>query len=320
MWMCRRKCGSYLTARQEQPLFETAHGAAGSPLSVEENIHIPRCLFLCNAMYYCCSISSSDLVDRGADGKEFFLRGQELFEEKYLRTHICIIQGLLLFANGNRTTVQSSKLTYQAVTMALTIGCHTKQDEGINSIMKAYPARVFCFIYDSTLSAIGGESVLISDEGITVDMFEADDLDSEEETCSDQCMLHYVRGWRIYREIQNYCSDIVQGPQYSEQFLFNHLEQLEKSLVEWQEQLLAVLNVLPTRESITSPIKATAASARLLCYSLIIFLHYPYLPDPDSSYTPSTVEQSCPPDSQRHCTQATNEITRVTSILLEKAS
>lgn len=205
--------------------------------------------------------------------------------------------------------------------MARTIGIHTRQDESINSIMKAYLARVFwcCFIYDSTLSAIGGGPALINNEDVTVDMFEAGDLGSEGDTCSDQYMLHSVRGWLVYREIRNYYNQIAQGPQHSRQFLFNRLDQLDKSLVEWQEQLPIVLDIFPTKKSITSPIKAMATGAQLLCYSLIIFLHYPNLPDPKSSYTPFTGEQGGPPDSQGYCTQAAKEIIRIISILLEKA-
>lgn len=42
----------------------------------EENIHIPHCLFLCNAVYYCGSITSTNLAEGEDDGEEFFLRGQ----------------------------------------------------------------------------------------------------------------------------------------------------------------------------------------------------------------------------------------------------
>jgi hypothetical protein len=205
--------------------------------------------------------------------------------------------------------------------MAHTIGLHTRQEESINSITSAHLARVFwcCFIYDSALSAIAGGPILINDENITVDMFEAGDLGLEGEACSDQYMLHYVRGWQICREIRNYYSQVVQGPQHSAEFVFDRLEQLDKSLVEWQEQLPTVLDVMPTRDSIITPINAMAAGAQLFCYALIILLHYPYLPDPHTPYAPSSVEQGGPPDSQGYCTQAANEITRITSILLEKA-
>jgi hypothetical protein len=45
----------------------------------EENIHIPHCLFLCNAVYYCGSISLTKLADGKAGGEEFFLRGRGKF-------------------------------------------------------------------------------------------------------------------------------------------------------------------------------------------------------------------------------------------------
>ncbi|KAG0073224.1 hypothetical protein BGZ89_009158 [Linnemannia elongata] len=87
----------------------------------------------------------------------------------------------------------------------------------------------------------------------------------------------------------------MQGPQQSEQFLLNRLEQLDTALVEWQEQLSIIMDMLLTSESITSPIK-----------------------DPKSPYVTFTGEQNGPPDSQGYCTQAANEITRTISILLEK--
>ncbi|KAG0269585.1 hypothetical protein BGZ95_002025 [Linnemannia exigua] len=198
--------------------------------------------------------------------------------------------------------------------MALSLGLHVKQDESTNSIMRAYLARVFwcCFVYDSTFSAIGGEPTLVNDEDITVDMFEAGDLGLEGECCSDQYILHYVRGWKIFREIRSYAY-AIQGSQHSEQFLVGRLEQLDISLVEWQQQLPDALDVIPARGSITSPLKAMAAGAQLFCYTLIIFLHYPYLPDLDDAGSMRS------PDSQGYCTQASKEIARVTRILLEEA-
>ncbi|KAF9119998.1 hypothetical protein BGX30_003431 [Mortierella sp. GBA39] len=123
-------------------------------LVYEENIRISHCMFLCNAVYY------------------------YPFKERYLGTHICTIQGLLLFANGNRTIAQRTGLVNQAINMACTIGVHSRQDESINSIMKAYLARLFpcCFIYDVTLSAIEEGFALIKDEDIAVYIFEAGDL------------------------------------------------------------------------------------------------------------------------------------------------
>lgn len=49
----------------------------------EENIHIPHCLLLCNAVYYCGSMFSTntlplrkDMSDEGTVGENFFQRGQ----------------------------------------------------------------------------------------------------------------------------------------------------------------------------------------------------------------------------------------------------
>ncbi|KAG9068330.1 hypothetical protein KI688_010596 [Linnemannia hyalina] len=118
------------------------------------------------------------------------------FKERYLGIHICTIQGLLLFANESRTIAQRTGLVNQAINMACIITVHSRQDESINSIMKAYLARLFrcCFIYDFTLSAIEGGLALINDEGTAVYMFEAGDLGPEDEACSGQHMLHCVLG------------------------------------------------------------------------------------------------------------------------------
>lgn len=52
----------------------------------QENIHIPHCLLLCNAVYYCGSMYSPnaitlrrDVNDEGSVGEDFFLRGQGTF-------------------------------------------------------------------------------------------------------------------------------------------------------------------------------------------------------------------------------------------------
>jgi len=49
----------------------------------EENIHIPHCLLLCNAVYYCGSMFSENTIplrrdasDEGTVGEDFFQRGQ----------------------------------------------------------------------------------------------------------------------------------------------------------------------------------------------------------------------------------------------------
>ncbi|KAF9123825.1 hypothetical protein BGW39_008676 [Mortierella sp. 14UC] len=212
--------------------------------------------------------------------------------------------------------IQRPELANRAITMALTLGLHVRQDEGVNNIMRAYMARVFwcCFVYDSTFSAIGGEPTLINSENITVDMFEAGDLGPEEESSSDQYMLHYVRGWKIYLEIRNYYAQVVQGPQHHEEFLTGRLEQLDQSLVAWQEQLPGILHIVPIKGSLTSPMKAMAAGAQLFCYALIIFLHYPYLPDLEDAGSMRS------PDSQGYCTQASLETIRIIGILLEEAS
>ncbi|KAK3840873.1 MAG: hypothetical protein J3R72DRAFT_446556 [Linnemannia gamsii] len=282
----------------------------------EENIHIPHCLFLCNAVYFGGSLflnSATSSVESA--GEEYFLRGQDLFEQGYLGSHICTIQGLLLFASGNGSFARRSRLANRAITMALTLSLHVKQDESTNSITRAYLQRVFwcCFVYDSTFSSIGGEPTLVGDEDITADMFEAGDLGTEGECCSDQYFLHNVRGWKICREIRNHYARVVQGSQSSEQFLVGRLEQLDASLVEWQQQMPDALDIHLIRGSLTSPLKAMAAGAQLFCYALIIFLHYPYLPDLDDAGSMRT------PNSQGYCTQASLEITRITGIVLEEA-
>ncbi|KAF9296556.1 hypothetical protein BGZ88_012402 [Linnemannia elongata] len=170
--------------------------------------------------------------------------------------------------------------------MSRTIGVRTSRNESLNSILKAYFACVFwrCFICDSTLSVIVWDPTMINDEGITVDMFEAGDL-----------------GMRTRPALKSICFTVnaVGSPQHSEQFFLNHLEQLDMELVEWQEQLPIIMDI-PTRESITSPIKTMADGAQL-------------------PYSPFTGEQDEPPESQRYCTHAANKITRIISVLLEKA-
>ncbi|KAG0377513.1 hypothetical protein BGX24_005956 [Mortierella sp. AD032] len=304
----------------------------------EENIHIPHCLFLCNAVYFGGSLflnSATSSVENARE--EYFLRGQgklhhiqmihqlkfvfltvnqqNLFEQGYLGSHICTIQGLLLFASGNGSFARRSRLANRAITMALTLGLHVKQDESTNSIMRAYLQRMFwcCFVYDSTFSAIRGEPTLINDEDITADMFEAGDLGTEGEYCYDQYFLHNVRGWKICREIRSHYARVVQGSQNSNQFLVGQLEQLDASLVEWQQQMPDALDIHPIRGSLTSPLKAMAAGAQLFFYALIIFLHYPYLPGLDDAASMRT------PNSQGYCTQASLEITKITGIVLEEA-
>lgn len=56
----------------------------------EENIHIPHCLLLCNAVYYCGSMFSTNTIplrkdsgDEGTVGEDFFLRGQGMSSSTY---------------------------------------------------------------------------------------------------------------------------------------------------------------------------------------------------------------------------------------------
>ncbi|KAF9347388.1 hypothetical protein BGX26_001099 [Mortierella sp. AD094] len=294
----------------------------------EENIHIPHCLLLCNAVYYCGSMYSENTVplrtdseDESTVGEDFFIRGQTLMDKKYLTSHICTIQALLLFAIGHKSPAQRSGFISQAITMTLDMGLHTKLDDSVNCIVRAYRARVFwcCFIFDSSSSAIGGKPTLINDEEITVDMVQAGDLGPETENYSDQYIVHCIRGWQICRRIRKNSKLVSRRPMVSEQILLENLDRLDKELVEWQEQLPPVFDLVPTKGSITSDIRSLAAVAQLLCYALIILLHHPYLPNPKSpeAFLPPRV--GGPPDSQGYCTQAAKEITKIAGILLKEA-
>ncbi|KAF8941475.1 hypothetical protein BGZ47_007366, partial [Haplosporangium gracile] len=294
----------------------------------EENIHIPHCLLLCNAVYYCGSMFSTNTIplrkdsgDEGTVGEDFFLRGQALLEKKYLTTHLCTVQALLLFAIGHKSPAQRSGFISQAITMALDMGLHTKLDDTVHRFVRAYRSRVFwcAFIFDSTSSAIGGKPTLINDEEITVDIFEAGDLGPEGETFSDQYMIHCVHGWKICRRIRKNSKLVTRRPPPSQDVLLDNLDRLDKALVEWQEHLPVAFDFLPSKGSITSDIKTLAAGAQLLCYALIILLHHPYLPNPKSSEAFQPPQEGGPPDSQGYCTQAAKEITRIAGILLAEA-
>ncbi|KAF9547754.1 hypothetical protein EC957_007919 [Mortierella hygrophila] len=238
-------------------------------LVCEENTHIPHCLFLCNVVYYCGSITSANLAD-GEEDEEEFSCGDRILSRRDTWGH---------------TSARPKVCCSLQTEAGLSLSVQDSQDESIDSIMKAYLARLFrcCLVYDFYLSAIEG--------GLTL-------INYENTACSDQYMLQCVHGWQLCREIRNYYNQIVQGFQNSEQFLFNDLELLDKSLVEWQEQLSIVLDILPTRESIASLIKAMATSAQLTWNSLIIFFHYSHLPESETPYTPFIGEQGGSPDSQ----------------------
>ncbi|KAG0361243.1 hypothetical protein BGX24_005380, partial [Mortierella sp. AD032] len=294
----------------------------------EENIHIPHCLLLCNAVYYCGSMFSTNTIplrkdsgDEGTVGEDFFLRGQALLEKTYLTTHLCTVQALLLFAIGHKSPAQRSGFISQAITMALDMGLHTKLDDTINRFMRAYRSRVFwcCFIFDSTSSAIGGKPTLINDEEITVDVFDAGDLGPEGENFSDQYMIHCVYGWKICRKIRKNSKLVTRRPPPSQEVLLDNLDRLDKALVEWQEHLPLAFDFVPTKGSITSDIRTLAAGAQLLCYALIILLHHPYLPNPKSPEAFQKPKEGGPPDSQGYCTQAAKEITRIAGILLAES-
>ncbi|KAF9922213.1 hypothetical protein FBU30_007699 [Linnemannia zychae] len=294
----------------------------------EENIHIPHCLLLCNAVYYCGSMFSPNTIplrkdsgDEGTVGEDFFLRGQALLEKKYLTTHLCTVQALLLFAIGHKSPAQRSGFISQAITMALDMGLHTKLDDSVHRFMRAYRSRVFwcAFIFDSTSSAIGGKPTLINDDEITVDIFEAGDLGPEGENFSDQYMIHCVHGWQICRRIRKNSKLVTRRPPPSQEVLLENLDRLDKALVEWQEHLPVVFDFVPTKGSITSDIRVLAAGAQLLCYALIILLHHPYLPNPKSPEAFQPPKEGGPPDSQGYCTQAAKEITRIAGILLAEA-
>ncbi|KAF9148270.1 hypothetical protein BG015_010002 [Linnemannia schmuckeri] len=253
----------------------------------QENVHIPHCLLLCNAVYYCGSMYSPnaitlrrDVNDEGSVGEDFFLRGQGMLEKKYLTTHICTVQALLLFAIGHKSQAQRSAFISQAITMALDMGLHNRLDDSVNPYVRAYRARTFwcCYLFDSTASAINGKPGLINDEEIGIDMFTAGELGPESETFSDQYIIHCLHGWQLCRRIRKN-SNLITRP---------------------------------------SPPPRLSACAQLLCYALIILLHHPYLPSPKSpeAFQPSAAGQ---PDSQGYCTQAAKEITKIGGILLKEA-
>ncbi|KAI8601593.1 fungal-specific transcription factor domain-containing protein [Dissophora ornata] len=294
----------------------------------EENTHLPHCLLLCYAVYYCGSMFSGNTIplrkdsyDESTVGEDFFQRGQALLDMKYLTTHICTIQSLLLFAIGHKSPAQRSGFISQAITMALDMGLHTKLDDSVNRFVRAYRARVFwcCFIFDSTSSAIGGKPTLINDEEIGVEMVELNDLGPENEYCSDQYLIHCVHGWKICRKIRKNSKLVLQRPPPSQEVLLENLGRLDRELVEWQERLPPVFDLVPAKGAITSDIKSLAAGAQLLCYALIILLHHPYLPNPKSPEAFQTPCEGGPPDSQGYCTQAAKEITKISGILLKEA-
>ncbi|KAF9187582.1 hypothetical protein BGZ51_003446 [Haplosporangium sp. Z 767] len=293
----------------------------------EQNIHIPHCLLLCNAVYYCGSMFSvntlplrKDQEDESTVGEDFFLRGQGLLEKAYLTQHICTIQALLLFAIGHKSPAQRSGFISQAITMALDMGLHTRLDDNEDRFVRAYRARVFwcCYFFDSSASAIGGKPPLINDDEISVDMIKPGDLGPETEQFSDQYLIHIIRGWQICRRIRKNSKLVSQRPPQSKEVLLMNLKRLDTELEEWQKHLPKAFDLVPTKGCITSEIKALAAIAQLLCYALIILLHHPYLPNPKSpeAFQPP---QGDVPDSQGYCTQAAKEITKISGLLLKEA-
>ncbi|GJJ74386.1 hypothetical protein EMPS_06744 [Entomortierella parvispora] len=294
----------------------------------EENIHIPHCLLLCNAVYYCGSMFSTNLTlrkdvnDESTLGEDFFSRGQALLEKKFLTTHICTVQALLFFAIGHKSPAQRSAFISQAITMALDMGLHTRLDDTVNSFMRSYRARIFwcCYLFDSSASAINGKPALISDEEISVDMIEAGDLGPENETYSDRYFVHVLHGWQICRKIRKNSKLMVRQPPPSQAFLLQNLARLDNELVDWQQHLPKVFEFFPTEGSMVSELSSQCASTQLLCYALIILLHHPYLPNPKS---PEAFKPPPPgsmlPDSQGYCTQAAKEITKIGGILLKEA-
>ncbi|KAG0016745.1 hypothetical protein BGZ82_000969 [Podila clonocystis] len=293
----------------------------------EENIHIPHCLLLCNAVYYCGSMFSENTIplrkdasDEATVGEDFFQRGQVLLEKKYLTTHLCTIQSLLLFAIGHKSPAQRSAFISQAITMVLDMGLHNKLDEHLNPFLRAYRARVFwsCYIFDSTTSAINGKPTLINDDEVTVDLPIPGDLGPENETYSDQYFVHCLKGWQICRKIRKNSKLITRVPSPPKTVLLENLDRLDKELVQWQEHLPNVFDLLPVKGCITSDVKALAAGAQLLCYALIILLHHPYLPNPKSPEAFQPPKKDGPPDSQGYCTQAAKEITKIGGLLLKE--
>ncbi|KAG0274465.1 hypothetical protein BGZ96_004318, partial [Linnemannia gamsii] len=293
----------------------------------QENVHIPHCLLLCNAVYYCGSMYSPnaitlrrDVNDEGSVGEDFFLRGQGMLEKKYLTTHICTVQALLLFAIGHKSQAQRSAFISQAITMALDMGLHNRLDDSVNPFVRAYRARTFwcCYLFDSTASAINGKPGLISDEEIGIDMFTAGELGPESETFSDQYIIHCLHGWQLCRRIRKNSNLITRPSPPPRSVLLENLSRLDNELVEWQRNLPKVFEFLPFDGCIVSSISCLSACAQLLCYALIILLHHPYLPSPKSSeaFQPPAPDQ---PDSQGYCTQAAKEITKIAGILLKEA-
>ncbi|KAF9538602.1 hypothetical protein EC957_006408 [Mortierella hygrophila] len=293
----------------------------------QENVHIPHCLLLCNAVYYCGSMYSPnaitlrrDVNDEGSVGEDFFLRGQGMLEKKYLTTHICTVQALLLFAIGHKSQAQRSAFISQAITMALDMGLHNRLDDSVNPYVRAYRARTFwcCYLFDSTASAINGKPGLINDEEIGIDMFTAGELGPESETFSDQYIIHCLHGWQLCRRIRKNTNLITRASPPPRSVLQENLSRLDSELVEWQRNLPKVFEFVPFDGCIVSNISRLSACAQLLCYALIILLHHPYLPSPKC---PEAFQPPAPgqPDSQGYCTQAAKEITKIGGILLKEA-
>ncbi|KAG0053576.1 hypothetical protein BGZ83_000860 [Gryganskiella cystojenkinii] len=295
----------------------------------EENIHIPHCLLLCNAVYYCGSMFSTntltlrkDVNDESTLGEDFFSRGQVLLEKKFLTTHICTVQALLFFAIGHKSPAQRSAFISQAITMALDMGLHTRVDDSVDRCMRSYRARIFwcCYLFDSSASAINGKPALINDEEVSVDMLEAGDLGPENETFSDRYFIHCLHGWQICRKIRKNSKLMVRQPPPPQDFLLKNLSRLDNELVEWQQHLPKVFEYFPSEGSMVSDISSLCASTQLLCCALVILLHHPYLPNPKS---PEAFQPPAPgskrPDSQGYCTQAAKTITKIGGILLKEA-
>ena len=72
----------------------------------EENIHIPHCLLLCNAVYYCGSMFSTNTIplrkdseDEGTVGEDFLLRGQGI---SFFTLLIRAIDYFIFYLQSNR--------------------------------------------------------------------------------------------------------------------------------------------------------------------------------------------------------------------------
>ena len=243
-----------------------------------------------------------------------------MLEKKYLTTHICTVQALLLFAIGHKSQAQRSAFISQAITMALDMGLHNRLDDSVNPYVRAYRARTFwcCYLFDSTASAINGKPGLINDEEIGIDMFTAGELGPESETFSDQYIIHCLHGWQLCRRIRKNSNLITRPSPPPRSVLLENLSRLDNELVEWQRNLPKVFEFVPFDGCIVSNISRLSACAQLLCYALIILLHHPYLPSPKS---PEAFQPPAPgqPDSQGYCTQAAKEITKIGGILLKEA-